>query len=126
MFSGATVVLTAYLETKSHGILGLITGTWGLELPSNLLATARHHTRLHDAAVDICGGARRRRYDTRYTYLVFHAIVCRWPSQWRLPTIFGLSVSLMPISFFSWGCSRAKIPLLLGLVPRGYIIKRMV
>ena len=127
VFSGATVVLTAYLETRSHGILSLLTGTWGLDVPSNLLATA---VAASGYMIGMLGQYAERAqanamtHDTRILLSTRYA--CRWPSQWPLLTIFRLLVSRMPISFFSWGCSRVRIPLLLGLVPSGCIIPRMV
>ncbi len=75
VFSGATVVLTAYLETKSHGILGLLTDWSGFGLSSNLLATWVTALGYVVGMLGQYAGARAgERYDTRYAYLAFHAM----------------------------------------------------
>jgi hypothetical protein len=75
VFSGGTVVLTAYLETKSTGILNFFTSGLGLNLSSNLLATS--FTALGyvvGMAGQYVGAIVGERHDTRYSYLAFHAM----------------------------------------------------
>jgi MFS family permease len=74
-YSGSTVILTAYLELKGKGILDVISGAHGGNISANLLAsivTALVYT--VGAVGQYCGGIAGARYETRYAYLVFHAV----------------------------------------------------
>jgi MFS family permease len=74
-FSGATLILPAYIELKSHGILDALYSVWGRPISGNLLATTITSLIYTTGMVgQYLGGHVAERTDQRYSYLVFHAI----------------------------------------------------
>jgi MFS transporter, FSR family, fosmidomycin resistance protein len=74
-YRGATVILPAYLELKNIALLETLSGIWGSELSGNLLATTiTASIYLVGVVGQYTGGVVGERHDTRYSYLVFHAI----------------------------------------------------
>ncbi|MEW6351816.1 MAG: MFS transporter [Thermodesulfobacteriota bacterium] len=74
-FNGATVVLTAYIETRSDGILSLVSGVLGLDYTKNLLATqVTALVYVVGMVGQFIGGKAGERYDTRFSYLGFHMV----------------------------------------------------
>lgn len=106
-YSGSTVILNAYLELKSKGLMNLISGTGEGLISANLFAsivTAMIYT--IGAVGQYCGGLAGSRYETRYSYLAFHA-VC-------IPAAFLMAFT-QNISLVAW--SSVYFFFLLGMQP---------
>ncbi len=71
-FTGSTVILPAYLEMKSHGIVELVTKSMG-GISSNLMATTITALVYTVGMLgQYIGGFAGDRHDPRYAYLTFH------------------------------------------------------
>jgi MFS family permease len=74
-YRGSTVVLPAYFELKNQGILQALGGLWGKEISANLVATTiTSFIYLVGILGQYAGGRVAERYETRYSYLMFHAV----------------------------------------------------
>ncbi|MEW6140489.1 MAG: MFS transporter [Thermodesulfobacteriota bacterium] len=74
-YSGSTVVMTAYLELKSKGLLEALGTVSGATFSGNLFASMVTALIYAIGAVgQYCGGIAGSRYETTHAYLVFHAL----------------------------------------------------
>lgn len=74
-YSGSTVVMTAYLELKSKGLLEALGTVSGGTFSGNLFASIVTALIYAIGAVgQYCGGIAGSRYETTHAYLVFHAL----------------------------------------------------
>lgn len=73
-YSGSTVILTAYLELKSKGLMDLVSGVGGSISPNLLASIITALVYAIGAVGQYCGGITGSRIEPRYAYLAFHAV----------------------------------------------------
>lgn len=117
-YSGATVILTPYLEIRSGGIFQSLSMMLGIALSGNLLAAILSSVVYVVGMVgQYLGGFVGERHDTRYVYLTFH-LAC-------IPAAFLMGIaSNMPLvglamfyMFFMLGMQPAENTLVAQLAP---------
>jgi len=85
-YTGSSVILTAYLELRSPGVLESVSSLLGKGISGNLLATVTtSFVYIIGATGQYMGGRLGQRYDTTYLYLTFH-LVC-------LPAAFAIALA---------------------------------
>jgi MFS family permease len=118
-YSGATVILTPYLELKSGGIFQSVSTALGINLSGNLLAAVLSSAvYVLGMTGQYIGGFVGERHDTRYTYLFFH-IACV-PAAFLMGVahdqpLVGLAMFYM---FFMLGMQPAENTLVAQLSPQ--------
>ncbi len=106
-YRGATVILPAYFELKTGGILQALSSFTGRALSGNVVATAVTSV-IFLAGIfgQYTGGRAAQRYDARYCYLIFHLIT--------IPAVFLMSMATnLPLA----GLSMIYFFFLLGMQP---------
>lgn len=117
-YSGATVILTPYLELKSGGIFQSLSSAFGINLSGNFLAAALSSAvYILGMTGQYIGGFVGERHDTRYTYLLFHAACI--PAAFLMGVahdqpLVGLAMFYM---FFMLGMQPAENTLVAQLAP---------
>ena len=94
-YRGATVILPAYFELKTGGILQTLSGWAGRALSGNVVATAVTSVIFMVGIFgQYVGGRAAQRYDARYCYLLFHLIT--------IPAVFLMAVTTnLPLAALS-------------------------
>jgi len=119
-YSGATVILTPYLELRSGGIFQALSSALGVHISGNLLAAVLSSAvYILGMAGQYIGGFVGERHDTRYTYLAFH-LACI-PAAFLMgiasnQPLVGLAMFYM---FFMLGMQPAENTLVAQLSPPG-------
>jgi MFS family permease len=118
-YSGSTVILNTYLELKSKGLMDLFSGATGGPVSANLFAsivTALIYT--VGAVGQYLGGLAGARYETRYSYLAFHAVCVPAAFLMAFTQNFGLVAWSSVYFFFLLGMQPLENTLVARLSPR--------
>ncbi len=118
-YTGATVILPAYLELKNQGLLASLSGLFGTELSSNLVATTVTSIIFVVGMLgQYFGGHVGERFEHRYAYLVFHALCI--PFAFLMARTVDVTLVFMAFIYFFCllGMQPVENTLVAGLTPK--------
>jgi len=118
-YRGSTLILPAYLELKNQAILQSLSSLTGVEFSANLAATAVASLIFLVGVVgQYVGGVVGERFDTRYSYLLFHAVCILAVFLMAYTSDLSLVTCATVYFFFLLGMQAIENTLVARLTPR--------
>ncbi len=119
VYRGATVITPAYFELKNQSVFQWISSMANGDLSANLVATCVTSAIFIVGMLgQYAGGQAAERFDTRYCYLVFHAVTISAALLISLLADIPLVITAMIFFFFLLGMQPAENTLVAMYTPR--------